>query len=281
MKEWRRYKTKKQLRRAGRKVRRWRRFNKWLEAEACEALNVIEDIIYNLNAGMPKVGNCIPGLPKALVHSVPVEQLKKYLSLNDWWEKNELFLEIQGVIHVNKMPEHIMSIVNEIKDKSIEQNLSITEVVHDELYGRVQDVLYEHIEEPPQWMDIVLYGTSYMSYLHDHVSNLYIPQIDDLFTAICHMGYGDQVIDFYRWDKQVRETIADGLGIYVPDEMIIWSEDSIVPMNKTYWEVIRYVIKSMLPDLYRDKLNDMKEFEKMLDKQELKKFIKDFDLKPI
>lgn len=94
MKDWRRYMTKKELRREGRKFRKWQRLNKWPETEACEALKIIEALTSELNGGMPKVGTKMPTLAKALVHVVPMEQLKKYLGFSEWWEKNELYLEI-------------------------------------------------------------------------------------------------------------------------------------------------------------------------------------------
>lgn len=392
MKDWRRYMTKKELRREGRKFRKWQRLNKWLETDACEALKFIEGLTSELNCGCPKIGTRMPALSKALVHFVPVEQLKKYLSLSEWWEKNELFLEIQSIINRNVIDgrveslicniitqpkekdfvkeksvlEHFFNFTNdlwlidkelrisneseisyftdylpnlaialsysiptnilkhyldyrnwdnnlnglkeitqivegtpvsqrliakieELKSKSIETGLPLEQVANDELFNSVVNMLDNHRNHWPRWMEFLLqqfesseYNAESDNFLSCEISMLNNPYASDLIKSICIMGLKNVIIDFAKWDESLRISIAEHLDVlpciddikfHFPDKYLVNDE-----LDQERWELIWCVIYERLPKAHRRKIKPSFDINDLLNKEEIKKFIKDFEL---
>ena len=192
MKDYRRYMTKKELRREGRRFRKWQRLNNWLATDACEALKLIEELVGELNGGMPKVGTRMPTLAKALVHVVPVEQLKKYLSLSKWWEKNELYLEIQSIIHGNVNEGRIESLICDMMAQSKEQKSVEEKRVLDRFFNFTNDL----------WLidrDLRVSDETVIGHITDYLPNLAIALS---YTIPKHIL--KQYLRYKNWDNNLN-----------------------------------------------------------------------------
>jgi len=277
MKEYRRFKTKKQLRREGRKCRKTQRLKKWLATEACQALRLTEDILYDWDDYSPKTCFHAPKLTKALVYAIPVDQLKRYIAFSEWSDKNELYLEIQGRINGKDIPNQIIESIKNIKDDTHEFDLILSESAHNELYNNILKMLEEHNEEPPLWMQHVIYGSHYESYLSHDVSMLRVPGIEYSLSAVCCLGCAEQAQEFLRWNNRVREAIANELEVEIPVDDIICEDEIEISMNNYYWKTVSYVIYTMMPDFCYSEMND-KDIEPLADNKNIRDFIKDFGL---
>lgn len=192
MKDWRRYMTKKELRREGRKFRKWQRLNKWLETEACEALKIIEALTRELNGGMPKVGTKMPTLAKALVHVVPVEQLKKYLGFSEWWEKNELYLEIQNIINGNVIDGRIECLICDIITQPKEKDFVKEKRTLEHFFNFTNDL----------WLidkELRISYESEISYFTDYLPNLAIALSYSIPKNILK-----HYLDYRNWDNNLN-----------------------------------------------------------------------------
>ena len=192
MKEWRRYMTKKHLRREGRRVRKWQRLEKWLNSEACEELKVIEKLLYNGVEPFPKGCTKVPPLVKVLVHNVPVEQLKQYISLGDWWEKNELYLEIQSIIHGNVIDGRVESLICDMMAQSKEQEFVKVKTVLDRFFNFTNDL----------WLidsDLRVSNETEIGHMTDYLPNLAIALS---YTIPMHIL--KQYLQHKNWDNNLN-----------------------------------------------------------------------------
>ena len=270
--------TKKQLRREGRRVRKLQRLKKWLNSEACEELKVIEKFLYNGDEAFPKACTKASPFVKALVYSVPVEQLKQYIKLGDWWEKNELYMEIQSIIHGKSLDSQIESLISNIKAKSQGKENIEDEVVHEYMFECIINLLNQYHEMPPEWLNYVAHGFYNINFLHNNVTILLMPELTDIIKAACCMSHTTQVMELIVWDKYVRKDISDKLNLPIRDDSFVFKP---IPIEKKQWHIIWWVIYDHLPLKYQSQIKPSISIKELSNNKIINQIIKDFDLKVI
>lgn len=278
MKVWRKNMTKKELRREGRRVRKYQRLEKWLDSDACYELKVVEQFLYNGDETFPKVCTKASPLVKALVHAVPIEQLKKYTSLGDWWEKNELYMEIQSIISGKSVNNQVGTLIQSIKAKSNGNSNVENEILHEYMYDYIINLLNKYHEQPPEWMKYVAHGFYNTFFLHNNVSILLIPDLSNILKAACCMNHTTQVMELIIWDKYVRQDISDKLNLPIRHDNFIFDKK---PIEKKDWHIIWWVIYDHLPNRYKSTIKPSISFKELSNNKEIIKLINDFDLKPV
>lgn len=273
--------TKKERRKEGRRIRKDRNNREWLSKDACETLKEINQLHYNY-CYVPYMGRKFLKLSKALAHTIPTDQLRRYIKIGHWKEDDELYQEILDIIHNKTISPTIIEIIERIKNKSLELNVSKQEIAKNELFDSVVKMLDQHRDTIPQWIENIVFKQKNIPYLHNDFSTLNIPNVENLMIAFCQMGLEQKVREFNDWDKQVLKSISQKFNCMIYDFVWLFFVDkSFIKMKKEYWDIIWCIIYDNLPDSHRHKLKPSFDINDLPNKDGIYQLIKDFDLSPL
>lgn len=278
----------KQRRREGRKERKRQRIKKWLATEACEEIRLLDRNLWDSFDS-----ECKPNLALALSRAIDSKQLKYYLAMREMPMEYDVFYEIKDVVGGAQETEQVMAIINDLKAKSHETDLPLEQVASIALYDTVALMLDQNRSKLMPWVE---FGYEQLEswinkmesewYLSSDVSFVNNPNIGDLMKAICSMGLSSALLDFVKWDQRVRHHIACELEVAPSIDYIKFNyPDSVPVVGELYqedWETIWHVVYEHLPIYNHYKINILLDVNKPLhDNEDVKRLIKDFDLKPL
>ena len=278
---------KKQRRREGRKEHKRRRIKKWFAAEASKELRLLDRNLWDSFDF-----ECKPNLALALSRAIDSKQLRYYLAMREIPMDYDVFCDIKEVMRGTQETEQVTAIINDLKTKSHETDLSLEQVASEALYDTVALMLDQNRSKLMPW---VKFGYEQLEswinkmesewYLSSDVSFLFNPKLGDLMKAICRMGLSSVLLDFVKWEQSVRHHIASELEVAPNIDYIKFNyPDSVPVVGELYqedWDTIWRIFYLHLPVNNHYKFNILIDFDMQQHNDDINQLINDFDLKPV
>ncbi len=253
-----------------------------------EVLRLMERNVNDL-----EISDCKPLLAIALSYLIPSDVLKLFISHCKERPYFPLVIkQMEDIMNGIPVSPQVSSIINYIKNKSSKTGIPLEQVAKDELYNCVVATLDRNRTQPMPWVKFALnllesceFDIESELFLSGEVSMVNNPEMGDLMKAICRMGHSDVLLDFIKWDNQVKEHIAkelevapsiDNIVFDYPDTFLVIDE-----IDQKQWNLIWCIIYGLLPKSHRHKLKPSFDINDLPNHKEINNFIKDFNLKPI